>query len=113
MVNQDVDRWADELLNYLLAASQDSTRWPVLSLNEIESIIKLFFKKLEQPFIVFNAGICEFNLFISNLMALSSSTINMDFQVMCYDSIHSPCFFISSYIASGARSISPGHVTTP
>src|SRR5271170_3464033 len=30
-----------------------------------------------------------------------------------YASTHSPCSLISSCIASGARSISPGHVTTP
>jgi len=30
-----------------------------------------------------------------------------------YSKTHRPCFFISSYIASGARSISPGHMTAP
>jgi len=30
-----------------------------------------------------------------------------------YSRTHRPCFFISSYIASGARSISPGHTTAP
>jgi hypothetical protein len=30
-----------------------------------------------------------------------------------YSGTHRPCFFISSYIASGARSISPGHMTAP
>ena len=34
-------------------------------------------------------------------------------SVPSYSGTHLPDFFISSYIASGARSISPGQVTTP
>jgi hypothetical protein len=32
---------------------------------------------------------------------------------LLYSGTHRPSFFISSYIASGAKSISPGHITAP